>query len=116
MARQRLVDSDLAEAKRRLRSQTARLRRHVGDRLVAIERETSRLTSWRTYVRRFPLAAVAAAFGVGLAASAGISRTRWSAWLARQMVASAAGAVRTALGSELAALWARGHTAGKTSR
>ena len=64
---------DDRRAKRELRLRIGRLRRRIDRRVRRLEREGHRLVSWRTYVRRYPAQAMAAAVGVGLAASAGLS-------------------------------------------
>jgi len=56
-----------------LRRRIGRLRRRIDGRLHATERQARRLTSWRTYLRGYPLHATVAAFGVGLALAAGLS-------------------------------------------
>ena len=66
---------------RELRQQIGRLRRRIDGRLRAAGRETRRLTSWRTYVKRFPGCAVLTALGTGLILSAGLSAHRIARWL-----------------------------------
>lgn len=68
--------SDEIEA-RQLRLRIGRMRRRVDRRLRAADDERRRLTSWRTYVARYPGGAVAVAFGVRLALSLGLSGRRW---------------------------------------
>jgi hypothetical protein len=102
---QRIVDIEHEAAKRRLRSESARLRRRIDTGLANVRGETKKLVSWSTWVRRFPVASLAAAFGVGLVLSAGLSPRRWSRWLGRHTVAAALAALRTGAYSELLALW-----------
>jgi hypothetical protein len=66
-------------------------------------------------VARFPFASLAAAFGVGLIASAGMSRRRWSRWLGRRAVAAAMAGVRAGLVGELLALWNQNRSGGGRS-
>lgn len=67
------TDDEQRRARRRLRLRIGRLRRRIDRRVRRLEREGHRLVSWRTYVRRFPAQALAAAVGLGLVASAGLS-------------------------------------------
>ena len=92
-------------ARRRLRLRIGRLRRRIDRRVRRLEREGHRLVSWRTYVGRYPAQALAAALGLGVAASAGLSgglSRRLGFYLARRAVD------RTVdrLGKELEAIWA----------
>jgi hypothetical protein len=70
----RVVDPEQEQAKRELRLRIGRLRRRINSRVRASEREGRRLLAWRTYVIRYPVAALAAAFGVGLALSGSSGR------------------------------------------
>jgi hypothetical protein len=101
---QRLVEVEIEAAKRRLRAESARLRRAIDADLVKVRGEATELVSWRTYVVRFPLASLAAAFGLGLIVSAGMSPRRWSRWLGGKAVAAAWGGMRAGLVAELLAL------------
>jgi hypothetical protein len=96
---------DQRRAKRQLRLRIGRLRRRIDRRVRRLQREGHRLVSWRTYVRRYPAQALAAAVGLGLAASAGLSgrlAQRLGFHLARRAVDRA---VNRAW-KELGAIWA----------
>jgi hypothetical protein len=115
MPSKRLVDADLQQEKRELRAQSARLRRQFNTHVNGMIREQARLRSWRTWVRRFPLPALATAFGVGLAASVGITRTRaaernlWqsllSRWAVPRLMQWATSAITGGLLSEILRTW-----------
>jgi hypothetical protein len=114
-ARQRIVDVELEATKRRLRAELARLRRRIDADVASARGEVAGLVSWRKYVTRFPLASLAAALGVGLIASAGMSPRRWSRWLGRRAVAAAMAGVQARLVAELRALWNQDREGGERS-
>ncbi|HVC99220.1 MAG TPA: hypothetical protein VND64_36485 [Pirellulales bacterium] len=114
-ARQRIVDVELEETKRRLRAESARLRRRIDAQAANVRGEARGLISWKNYVARFPLASLATAFGVGLIASAGMSPRRWSRWLGRRAVAAAMAGVRAGLVADLLALWNQNRAGDKRS-
>jgi hypothetical protein len=62
----RVVDADVLLRKRQLRAEIARTRTSTRATLAALKQEKSRLTSWKTYVRRFPIASLGTFFGIGL--------------------------------------------------
>lgn len=107
-ARRRLIHVEHEEQKRALRAEAARLRRRIDRDLAGVSHETGRLISWRTYVARYPIAVLAAAFAIGLAASAGLSRTRWKHWVAGKLFSAAVAGVKAGLVGELLAAWQRG--------
>lgn len=96
---------DPRRAKRDLRLRIARARRRIDRRVRGLEREGRRLTSWRTYVRQYPAQALVAAAGLGLAASAGLSRG-WTRWLGARLVRRALDRAVTGAWQELEAIWA----------
>jgi hypothetical protein len=102
----RVIDLEQDRAKRDLRLRIGRLRRRIDGRLYASRREASRLTSWRTYVARFPGGALAAAFGVGLALAAGMSGPRLLRLAGLRLVRQGARDVGAGLWRELASIWA----------
>jgi len=71
MPRQRVVNRELLLRKRQLRAEIAQTRDSTRATLAGLKHEQRRLTSWQTYVRRFPVAALGIAFGAGLWISAG---------------------------------------------
>lgn len=108
----RVIDPEQERTKRELRLRIGRLRRRIDGRLDASRREATRLTSWRTYVARFPGGALAAAFGVGLALAVGLSGPRLLRLVGWRMVRLGAREVGAGLWRELATTWAVS-TAGK---
>lgn len=66
MPSQRLIDLDVLRRRRHWRAQIARSRRRLGSHVRGVAREARALVNWRTYVRRFPAAAVISAAMVGL--------------------------------------------------
>jgi len=92
-------------AKRDLRLRIARGRRRIDRRIRGLEREGRRLTSWRTYVRQYPAQALVAAAGLGLAASAGLSRG-WPRWLGARLARRALDRAIAGAWQELEAIWA----------
>lgn len=62
----RVVDADVLLRKRQLRAEIARTRTSTRATLAALKHEKSRLTSWKTYVRRFPIASLGTFFGIGM--------------------------------------------------
>jgi hypothetical protein len=66
MSGYRITDREVLLRKRQLRAEIARSRHATRATLAALSGERRRLTSWRTYVRRFPVATLGTAFGVGM--------------------------------------------------
>ena len=73
------------ETRRELRRQIARLRRRIDRRVRAVERRGRAAIAWRTYVRRHPALALAAAAGIGLILSSTEMGRRWARWLGRRV-------------------------------
>lgn len=96
---------DHRRRKRELRLEIGRLRRRIDRRVRSLEREGLRLVSWRTYVERYPGYAVAAAFGIGLAASAG-SGGGWSRLLGLRLARRALDKAACGVWQELKGIWA----------
>ncbi len=103
-ARQRIADAELLAAKRGS-VRTARLRRKIDRRTLAVQHEAIGLTSWKTYVRRYPLGAVVAALGLGLTLSAGLSPRRVSRWLGTSLASAAFSALRQGLWRDVMKVW-----------
>jgi hypothetical protein len=103
--RLRVVDAEVLEAKRRLRARSARLRRRIDRRLATVRHERTRLASWQTYVRRFPLGALVAGLGLGITVSAGFSPRRLSRWLGTSLLGAAMSAVRQGIWRDVMKLW-----------
>lgn len=110
-----VIDIEQERAKRELRLRIGRLRRRIDGRLHASRREAGRLTSWRTYVARFPGGALAAAFGVGLALAAGMSGPRLLRLVGLRLVQQGTREVGSRLWAELASIWAESARANKNA-
>ncbi|MDZ4783111.1 MAG: hypothetical protein SGJ19_22935 [Planctomycetia bacterium] len=68
--------------RRELRMEIARRRRAINASFHEVKAAGRRAFSWQNQVARHPLAALATAFGVGWAMSAGLPRRGWLRWLA----------------------------------
>ena len=90
---------------RRLRLRIGRLRRRIDRRIRAAQREGRRLTSWRTYVERYPGYALLAALGVGLTAAAGLRPGAWARALGLGLIRRAATRVEARVFDEIARIW-----------
>lgn len=101
----RTADLETDRQKRDLRLQIGRLRRRLDARARATQRHAARLASWKTYVRRYPGYAVLAALGLGMSASAGLSRGRWARLLGTRLVRRAASQAGERLWQEVQRLW-----------
>lgn len=108
MASKRLVDVEIEQAKRALRARCARLRRQIDADLDNLSDEVRGLTSWRTYVRRYPAPALAAAFGAGLALSAGPAPRHWPRRLGGWLASAAFSNLQAGVWKELVSLLTRG--------
>jgi ElaB/YqjD/DUF883 family membrane-anchored ribosome-binding protein len=96
---------DRQRARRELRLRIARQRRRIDRRVRGLEREGRRLASWRTYVRRYPAQALAAAAGLGLIVSAGLGRG-WPRLVGAQLTRRAVVRLVARLWREVEAIWA----------
>ena len=74
---------------RAIRTRIARLRRNLDQDTQAARKEGRNLRSWKTIARRFPGSALLAAFGTGLALSAGFSGRWFAAWFGRRLASRA---------------------------
>lgn len=101
----RSVDPETERLKRRLRLRIGRLRRRLDARARATQRHAARLTSWKTYVRRWPGYAVLAALGLGMSASAGLSRGRWARLLGTRLVRRVGNRAGDRLWQEVQRVW-----------
>jgi hypothetical protein len=101
----RLVDNELLARKRELRTRIGRSRRRIDSRFRVAQDSMRQLTSWRTYVVRYPALALAAAVGLGLAASAGLKPRRMSRRLGLSLVRHAFGGLRRQFWAELQRIW-----------
>lgn len=98
----------IAEAqleKHQLRAEIARQRRGIDRDVRKLASEGKRLTSWKTYVARFPAQAVAAMFGVGLIAGAGWRSTSWRRQAGRWLFNAGLTGAKAITWSDLVTLW-----------
>ena len=100
------TDRDDQRTKRELRLEIARLRRRLDRRARRVQTETRRLTSWKTYVRHFPIPSLGLAFGVGLIVASGW-RFRMGRIVGTQVMRRAAKKLTNCFWSELEAFWIR---------
>ncbi len=98
----------IAEAERekhQLRADIARQRRGIDRDVRKLASEGKRLTSWKTYVARFPAQAVLAMFGIGLIAGAGWRSTSWRRQAGRWLFNAGMTSAKAITWSDLVALW-----------
>ena len=100
-----IADIDEQRVKRQLRLRIGRMRRRINGRLRATQRETRRLTSWRTYVCGYPGQAALGAFGFGLALSAGLGARHVLRRLGMMLIRRAGKDAWRQFCHELARLW-----------
>ena len=100
------TDVDSLRTKRLLRARIARLRRRIDGRVHGLDRHRRRLTSWRTYVRRYPSYAVLAALGFGLTLSAGLGRGGWTRLVGLHLVRRMVHRTVDAVMEEIKGIWA----------
>ena len=101
----RITEDELLRRKRALRLRIGRSRRRVDRRWGAVEKQARQLLSWRTYVVRYPAWSIAAALGVGMAASAGLSPARLSRWLGLSLARHAVRGFQRQFWNELRRVW-----------
>jgi len=111
----RVVDPQFERQKRDLRRRIARSRQRIERRLYRLRGEGRRLTSWRTWVGRYPASAMVGAMGLGLALSAGLGHRRLAGWIGRRLLRRAGRRLEKILWRELAALWERSTPSGTDS-
>jgi hypothetical protein len=102
----RVVDADQERRTRDLRLRIGRLRRQIDGRVHAARDEARGLVSWRSYVRSYPGYAVAAALGLGLAVSAGLSARRLWRWIGLRLLRRATAGAAGRFFEELKQIWA----------
>jgi len=105
VTRQRIANAEILLRKRQLRADIARTRHDTTVALLALKDERRRLTSWKTYVRRYPWAALGVSFGVGLWIAAARPGRRVPRALAASLIQWSMGAARSGLLRELNAFW-----------
>jgi hypothetical protein len=107
------VDDD--QTTRQLRLRIGRLRRRIDRRLGAVGREGRRLVSWRTYVRRYPVYSLLAAFGLGLAFARGLRRVDWPRMMGTTLIRQSLRGILGLVLNELRRLWADSAPGGANS-
>ena len=106
--RGRIVDAETLLRKRQLRAEIARSREATRATLASLGQEKRRLTSWRTYVQRFPSAALAVSFAAGLALAAARPGRRLPKVVAASLMQWGVASARSGLWRELLSLWEAG--------
>jgi hypothetical protein len=101
------TNHDILRRKRELHARIGRSRRRIDGRLRATRDEARQLLSWRTYVARYPLWAMAAAMGAGMTASSLLRPGRIARWLGRSLMHQAFGGFQQQLWSELSRTWTK---------
>ncbi len=111
----RTTGGELLQRKRELHLRIGRSRRKIDRRLRATKDHARQLLSWRTYVVRYPGWALAAALGVGMAASSALRPARIAGWLGSALLHRALGGFKQQLWSELRRIWRDSGTDGQVS-
>jgi hypothetical protein len=101
------ANSDPQVAIRGVRLEIGRLRRRIDRRIDALGRQGRQAVSWRGWIRRYPVYALAAAFGIGLAASTLYRRGHWARALGLQLARRAADRILNSVVREFSELWSR---------
>ncbi len=106
---------ETAPTKRELRGRIARSRRRIDRHLHALGRDARRLTSWRTYVERFPGPTIASAFTAGFLASSGRLRRICGRWMIARLVEAAWKGIKSQLWDEVSGVWDESRPTGSFS-
>jgi hypothetical protein len=101
------ADDAILRRKRELHLRIGRSRRRIDGRLRSTRDQARQLLSWRTYVARYPVWAMAAAMGAGMTASSLLRPGRIARWLGRSLVRQAFGGFQQQLWNELRRVWTR---------
>jgi hypothetical protein len=101
------TNDDILRRKRELHLRIGRSRRRIDGRLRATHDEARQLLSWRTYVARYPLWAMAAALGAGMTASSLLRPGRIARWLGRALIGQAFGGFQQQLWNEMRRVWTK---------
>jgi len=107
MANYRVIHVETQQAKRQLRAEIALSRAAITDELAALQEQKRRLTSWKTYVGRFPVATLASAFAVGLMIAGARPGRRVPKLVANSLLQWGVNSVKAGLLTELLNLWTR---------
>ena len=101
------TNHDILCRKRELHLRIGRSRRRIDRRLRATRDEARQLLTWRTYVARYPLWAMAAALGAGVTASSLFRPARITRWLGRSLLRQAFGGFQQQLWNEMSRIWTK---------
>jgi hypothetical protein len=101
------TNDDIFRRKRQLHLRIGRSRRRIDGRLRATRDQARQLLSWRTYVARYPLWAMAAALGAGMTASSLLRPARITRWLGRALMSQAFGGFQQQLWNEMRRVWTK---------
>ncbi len=104
MARSSAPDHEVE--KRRLRAAIGRSRRRIDRRVRGSGKAAGRLTSWTTYVKRWPGLALAGGFGIGWLLAAGLRPRLLVGLFGARFIREMSRRATDLLGSELRAFWA----------
>jgi hypothetical protein len=100
-------DDELIRRKRHARLRIGRSRRRI-DRRLRTTRETARqLTSWRSYVARYPAWALTTVLGLGFAAATGGKPRRLSSRMGLLLVRRILATFRRQLWTEVRKVWSQ---------
>ena len=105
MAAQRIVDADILRRKRQLRAEIARTRETTQATLGALADEKRRLTSWKTYVRRFPWVAMVVSFAAGLWVTGARRKSKVPRTLAASLFQWGIASARSGVWTDMMAIW-----------
>jgi hypothetical protein len=96
---------EILRRKRELHRRIGRSRRRIDGRLRATKDRARQLLSWRTYVVRYPVWAMAAALGAGMTASSALRPERIARWFGNALVRRAFGGFQQQVWNELRRTW-----------
>ena len=91
--------------KRRLRAAIARSRRRIDRRVRNSSKATGRLTSWKTYVERWPAVALAVGLGLGWILAAGLRPRFLVGLFGARLMREMSGRATDFLANELKSFW-----------
>ncbi len=109
------IDRKQNAEKRRLRTAIARSRRRIDRRVRNSSKATGRLSSWKTYVERWPGVALAAGLGLGWVLSAGLRPRFLVGLLSTRLMRELSGRATDLLARELKSFWTDTASSGDAS-
>lgn len=105
MSDDRSISRATYEEKRRLRAEIARQRRQIDASRRNVQHEAGELVSWRTYVRRYPLAALGVAAGLGAVMAVGFPGKVAGSLAGRYLLRAGLGMASAKVWDELYTIW-----------